>query len=472
MKTYDVIIIGAGSAGLSARKEVSKFTENYLVVDSGVLGTTCARVGCMPSKVFIEAVHIFHQSKKFSIIGAMPATGFKLDSSLLLQHVRKLRDHFVDGVKLDMQVWKASHLVQKKARFVTKNVLDLDGEQVTGKKIIIATGSSAIVPTGWALSEKVLTTDSFFEQPSFAKKMAVIGMGAIGLELGQALALAGSQVVIFGMGDTIGGGLSDPEMVTAAKKIFSEDMTLVEDSVSDIQVESDSVSLKHSGQVTKVDQVLVAIGRKPNLEGLGLEVLGIKLDAAGLPKFSRETFRIEGTEIYLVGDVNRDRALLHEASEQGRIAGYNSVQSQDEEFQQKVPLAITFTNPHIASVGLSYKNLKSGKINFVEGSVRFENQGRAVARMENKGILKVFANPETGLLLGAEIFAPDGEHLAHLLAWSLDGKTTVFDLLERPFYHPVIEEGLRTALRNLSKKIKISCPESQSVRCADPPAGK
>lgn len=471
MKKYDVIIIGAGSAGLSARKEVSKHTDNYLVVDSGPLGTTCARVGCMPSKVFIEAVHIFHQSRKFVTIGATPSAGFKLDSSLLLQYVRKLRDHFVSGVKSDIDAWKTGHLIQKKARFVSKSVLDLEGEQVSAKKIIIATGSSPILPSGWASGEKVLTTDTFFEQSSFPQKIAVIGMGAIGLEMGQALALAGSEVILFAKGDKVGGGLSDPELMAVAKKIFSEDMKLIEDTVTGIEVNGDSVSLNHSGQVTKVDQVLVAIGRKPNLENLGLQELGIELDSKGIPLFSKETFRITGTEIYLVGDVNQDRAVLHEASEQGRIAGSNSVKVADEKFKQKVPLAITFTSPQIASVGLSYQKLKNEKINFVEGSVSFENQGRAVAKMENKGMLKVFADSKTGLILGAEIFAPEGEHLAHLLAWSIDCKATVLDLLERPFYHPVIEEGLRTALRKLSKKITEPCSDTKTLRCEDPPVG-
>jgi dihydrolipoamide dehydrogenase len=312
-----------------------------------------------------------------------------------------------------------------------------------------------MLPVGWVPSEKVLTTDSFFEQASFPQKIAVIGIGAIGLELGQALALAGSQVVLFAKGKSVVGGLSDPELVSVAKKTFSKDMKIIDDIVTEMSIDGDSVNLKHSGLVTRVDQVLVAIGRKPNLADLGLERLGIELEAAGVPAFSKKTLRVAKTEIYLVGDVNRDRAVLHEASEQGRIAGYNSMQVEDKEFDQKVPLAIIFTSPQIASVGLSYTKLKNGKINFVEGSVSFENQGRAVAKIENKGMLKIFADPITGLILGSEIFAPEAEHLAHLLAWSIESKATVADLLARPFYHPVIEEGLRTALRKLSKLVKV-----------------
>lgn len=262
--------------------------------------------------------------------------------------------------------------------------------------------------------------------------------------LGQALAFAGCEVLIFTKGDTLGGGISDPELVTLAKKEFAKDMEVIEDTVTGINVIEDKVQLEHSGVMSQVDQVVIAVGRKPN---------------------------IEGTEIYFVGDVNRDRPLLHEASDQGRIAGFNSVQKIDQKFQQKVPLGITFTSPQIASVGLNHQKLKQAKINYAEGVASFENQGRAVAQIENKGMLKVYGDPDSGLILGAEIFAPAGEHLAHLLAWGIAGKATVFDLLDRPFYHPVLEEGLRTALRNLSKKIKVPCAESQSVRCQDPPAG-
>ncbi|RYZ95006.1 MAG: dihydrolipoyl dehydrogenase, partial [Proteobacteria bacterium] len=182
MKHYEVLIIGAGTAGLSAQKEVAKTTDNYLVVDSGPLGTTCARVGCMPSKVLIEAAHIFHQRTKFNAIGAS-ACGSKLDSAALMRHVRQLRDRFVNGVKKDMEPWMSTHLRSAQARFVSAGELELDGERITADKIIVATGSEATVPAPWRAAGQALhTTDTFFEMETLPASLAVLGAGAIGLE--------------------------------------------------------------------------------------------------------------------------------------------------------------------------------------------------------------------------------------------------------------------------------------------------
>jgi dihydrolipoamide dehydrogenase len=472
MKKYDVIIIGAGTAGLSAQREVSSQSDNYLVVDPGPLGTTCARVGCMPSKVLIEAVNVFHQRLKFSRIGVEPHQELKLDSEILLQHVRKLRDQFVRGVTSDIETWKQTHLAVKKARFVSSQVLDLEGEPVSAKKFIIATGTSPFVPPNWKNLKDILTTDSLFDLPALPKKMAVIGLGPIGLEMSQALARAGVQVSVFAFGsDNIGGGLTDPDLVSYAKKIFTAEMTIFDERVMDIKSTEKGLSVESSQRKIEVDKVLVAIGRKPNLTDLGLENFEIEWDSHKIPLFSKETFRIKNTNIYLVGDVNGERPFLHEAAEQGRIAGYNSLLEQDQPFRLRTRLAITFSSPQIALVGKSHQDLIEEKADFVEGSVSFENQGRAVAKMENSGMLKVFGHRQTGLILGAEIFAPEGEHLAHLLAWSMETNCSVFEVLNRPVYHPVLEEGLRRALRRMSEKVEKKSGRMDYLLCEDPPAG-
>jgi dihydrolipoamide dehydrogenase len=471
MQNFEVIIIGAGSAGISARKEVSQKTDNYRVIDPGALGTTCARVGCMPSKVMIEAANIFHQRTKFERIGVQGSAGLSLDSAQFLRHIRKLRDEFVTGVKETMEDWKETHLIRKKARFVSENILDLEGEKVSARKIIIATGSTPIVPAAWASLKEVVTTDQFFELETLPRRIAVIGMGAIGLEMSQALARVGVEVSVFYQGDSIGGGLSDPEMVAAAKTEFSKEMKLYEEQVKSIQKSSDGVQVQTSSRTLDVDLVLVAIGRKPNIKGLGLENLKLDVSPNSLPVFSRKTFRISKTNLYFVGDVNADRPLLHEAAEQGRIAGYNSVHDQDFEFEPRVAFGITFSTPQIARVGKSYQQILNEKLDFVEGSASFENQGRARAKLENKGLIKIYGEQKTGLLLGAEIFAPEGEHLAHLLAWSFETNSSAFELLRRPFYHPVIEEGLRAALRNLARNVVHERIETDDLRCEDPPSG-
>jgi dihydrolipoamide dehydrogenase len=203
------------------------------------------------------------------------------------------------------------------------------------------------------------------------------------------------------------------------------------------------------GQAATVDMVLVAVGRRPNLDDLGLETLGVTLDEHGLPPFDRTTMRIGDLPVFLAGDANAHAPLLHEAADEGYIAGFNATAADPSCFQRRVPLGIVFAAPDIATVGERHGALAPGS--FVVGEVDFTKQGRARMGQRNKGLLRLYADAQSGRLLGAEMCAPSGEHLAHLLALAIGQKLTVLDLLRMPFYHPVIEEGLRTALRAASR---------------------
>jgi len=178
-----------------------------------------------------------------------------------------------------------------------------------------------------------------------------------------------------------------------------------------------------------------------------------------------------GPLIYLAGDVNGRRAILHEAADEGRIAGYNAVRNSQECFAGRVPLAITFCEPNIAVIGQSFGDLKASNETFITGKASFEGQGRSIVKMMETGLLHIYAEPETGKLLGAELFAPDGEHLAHLLAWAIGAGWTAAKTLSMPFYHPVIEEGMRTALRGIQKQVSVGKSPIELFRCINPPAG-
>lgn len=202
----------------------------------------------------------------------------------------------------------------------------------------------------------------------------------------------------------------------------------------------------------EADLILASLGRRANLDSLGLEALGVALDEDGLPEFDAGTMKVRGHPVYLAGDASVRRPVLHEASDDGRIAGYNSVHRTARCFERRAPLSITFTEPNLALVGASRAELERGT--FVTGEAGFETQGRALIMGENRGLLRVYASRTGGRLLGAEMIAPAGEHLAHLLAWALQSGLTVFEMLRMPYYHPVLEEGLRDALRDAARRTK------------------
>ena len=211
------------------------------------------------------------------------------------------------------------------------------------------------------------------------------------------------------------------------------------------------------------------MGRRPNVDNIGLENLGLEISESGIPKFDPDTFQVQGLPIFIAGDVNGERAILHEASDEGHIVGYNATRDQAQCFKRRTPLAITFCSPNIAVVGKPYRDLVKENIRFNIGEVSFEGQGRSIVMLQEKGHLRVYGERATGRLLGAELFAPHGEHLAHLLAWAISLGLTVHQALSLPFYHPVVEEGLRTALRGLASKSPDACSPLEILRCEDIP---
>ena len=195
-REVDVAILGAGSAGLFALSQVKRETDNYVLINGGELGTTCARVGCMPSKVLIQVAEDFHRKSIFEREGIDGAEELSIDIPAAMEHVQDLRDVFVDrtlGVTDEMD---ETHLIDGYAKFIANDTVEVNGEQIKAKSIIIATGSTPVIPSAWQdFADDVVSTDEFFELEDLPESMAVIGMGSIGLEIGQSLHRMGVKVV-------------------------------------------------------------------------------------------------------------------------------------------------------------------------------------------------------------------------------------------------------------------------------------
>lgn len=466
---YKVVIIGAGTAGLSARREVAKQTDDYLIIDGGPLGTTCARVGCMPSKVLIQVADDYHRRHSFAQQGIQGGEHVSVDLPQVLAHVRSLRDRFVKGVKEDMEPWLKEKFMQGFARFTGPQTIQVGDRSINADRFIVATGSKPIIPKAWQPCEDfLLDTDGFFEQDTLPESVVVVGLGVIGLELGQALARLGVEVTGISL-DKAYGGLSDPDVQAEAHAIFAAEFPVVLSPVEKLTRVGDEVEVQTEQKTIRAKKVLVTMGRRPQFQNLNLEATGAEFDENGRPIFEKSNFRINGTNIFYVGDVNGHRPLLHEASDQGRIAGYNALRVDSHCFRQRPLVTIVFSDPNIAMVGESYRSLKQRAADFVIGEVSFRGQGRAIVKLKEKGLLRVYVDRTTGLLLGAEMIAPDGEHLAHLLVWAMGAQFTVKQILALPFYHPVTAEGLRTALRQAAKKIPEMLGPLELLRCQEAP---
>lgn len=452
-KKVDVAIIGAGSAGLSALEEVRKVTQEYIVVDNGPLGTMCARVGCMPSKILIQVANEYARCSHLESLGIHGGKNIRINIPEVLCYVRKLRDQFTRGVIQSTQRL-GNHLVRGRAFLIGPQNIRIGKSEFFAKKIILATGSRPVIPKKFReFGHRLLTTDSLFEMADLPQKIGFIGLGSIGLEIGQALSRLGCDVIAFDRSRGVG-EITDPSINSYASRHFAKEFEIHFNREVKLKASSKKIEIVDRERSYARDVIVASLGRRTNLDLIGLDGIGISLDKEGLPKFNRETMKLSGFPIYIAGDARSGRLILHEAADDGRIAGYNSVHFNPRCFKRRVPLSIVFGTPNLVMVGKSFAELKRGS--FVIGEVNFETQARSLILRENCGMLHIYANAVNGDFLGAEMIGPAGEHLAHLMAWALEQNLTIFEMLRMPFYHPVVEEGLRTALRDAARKVKCA----------------
>jgi dihydrolipoamide dehydrogenase len=464
----DVAIIGAGTAGLAAYRAAKNAGKRVLLIEGGAYGTTCARVGCMPSKLLIAPAEAAHSVERLAGFGIAQGGGIKVDGKAVMARVRSERDRFVDFVNRGVDGIPDADKVRGVAQFRDDATLVVDGGPVVhAGAVVIATGSSPAYPGPWkALGDRLLTNEEIFELDDLPDSVAVFGPGVIGLELGQALHRLGVRVKIFGRGGGVG-PLSDPALLREARCIFGEEFYLDTDAKAEVAREGDEVVVRYraldgSWQIERFSYLLAATGRKANVAGLALEHTTLKTDAQGVPLFDRATLRCGNSAIFIAGDVNNDVPLLHEAADEGRIAGENAARYPDVLPRlRRAGLSVVFTDPQIAIVGGGLARLTDTP--HVIGEVSFESQGRARVMLRNRGMLHVYAESITGRFLGAEMLGPDAEHIGHLLAWALQMQLTIAQMLEMPFYHPVVEEGLRTALRDAQTQLDRA---AQDLRAA------
>lgn len=221
----DTVIVGAGSAGLSALREVRRYTDDFLLVNDGHWGTTCAAVGCMPSKALIEAANAFHTRHRFDAFGIRGADSLRADIPAVLARVREMRDGFVKGPEaVPEQLGKRA--IAGRARLLGPGQLEVNGDKIEARAIILAPGSRPVVPEPWRrFGDRILTTDSIFEQADLPRRIAVIGMGAIGVEIAQAFARLGLEVAGFDTGDALA-GIDDQEVLGAFNPLIQNDLAL------------------------------------------------------------------------------------------------------------------------------------------------------------------------------------------------------------------------------------------------------
>lgn len=471
-RTVSVAVIGAGTAGQNAFRQASKTRDDIVIINEGFWTTTCIQVGCMPSKLLIAAADRAHEANHSADFG-VHATA-QIDGKRVMERVREERSHFASYIKKQVESWPEDKKIDGRAYINQQGLIEVNNELIDAKNIIVATGSSTFIPDGWAdkLGATLLTSDTVFELNDLPKSLAVVGAGAIGLELAQAFTRLGVEVTLFNRVKRVA-GLKDDDINNKAIDCLSHELTMhLGSDIKDVGTQHTDTQ-DHPEQTAFInyedsagearqwqgEYVLVATGRRNTIKQLGIENLGVELDDKNRPKnLSIKTGQIGDLNVYIVGDANAHIPLLHVASDEGYSAGNMICGNEKDAYIRPpaLPFSIVFCSPQIVNVGMSLPEIQQDpELEYVVGRVSFDNQGRSRVMGVNCGLLHIYGCKKTDRILGASMIGPDAEYIGHILATAITNDLNIKDMLDTPFYHPTILEGLRTALRDVQHKMKI-----------------
>ena len=455
---YDIIIIGAGTAGIAAYKEAIKSTNNILIINDGDWDTTCARVGCMPSKILISVANRMHGIQHADDLALTVQS--QIDTSTVMQHVRQLRNRFTRATLKDVNSWNPEHRISGQATFVNQNTVQVNHQQYQAKSFILAVGTTPIFDQQLKneIGNKLITSDQIFELPQLPQSIAVIGSGVIALELAQALTRLNVETTIFARSRKVG-SLTSPQLQTLAQEELSKELNIkFEILPNSIKKSDDIIHIEYTkddiNESITVEYVLAATGRQSNLGTIKLENIDEKFKTLKELPINPENKQLAQYPIFIVGDAHTTTPIQHEAANEGRLAVYNCLNYPNiQSVKILTPLGILFSQPQMATVGKSNKQLLHDNINFITGFVSYEKQGRAIVSATNQGAAELYVDKKSRKLIGAELFVDSAEHLAHLLSWIISEDLTIDEILQKPFYHPTLEEGLRTALKHARRQL-------------------
>jgi dihydrolipoamide dehydrogenase len=413
------------------------------------LGGTCLRIGCIPSKALLESSEIYERtSAGFDQHGVL-ASGVRLDLAQMLRRKDRVVASLTQGVASLVKKNKITRYTGT-ARFASASSLAIDThnstQEIKGKHIVIATGSKSASLPGIELDgDRVGTSTEALSYDEVPARLAVIGAGYIGLEMGSVWRRLGSEVVVFEYLDRILPGM-DLEVAKAAQKILAKQglQFRLGAKVTGARADGDACTVESAGlDPFACDRVLVAVGRAANTDGIGLEAVGVRLDSRGRIEVG-EGFQTSVDGIFAIGDVIRGPMLAHKAEEEGIacveriVTGYGHVN------YNAIP-GVVYTHPEIASVGKTEEQLKDAGIGFRKGVFPFMANGRAKAIANTNGFVKVLADERTDRVLGVHVIGPHAGDLIAEAAVAIEFGASSEDIARASHAHPTLAEALKEA---------------------------
>lgn len=459
---FDVVVIGGGPGGYVASIRASQLGLKTACVEKQKnLGGTCLNVGCIPSKAMLEISHKYHdanhQFEKLGINISKP----KIDVKKLIQNKNEIISGLTSGISGLFKKNKVSH-INGHAKFLSKNQIEVikeDGskEIISAKNFVIATGSEVAKLPNVELDEKIIISSTgALELEKVPQKMIIIGAGVIGLELGSVWGRFGSEIEVIEYLDRITPAM-DEEVSKNFQRVLEKQgmkfrLSTKVISVSKqknsaiVEIESVSGDIKEK---LEADVVLVAIGRKPNTNNLGLENVGIKVNNRGFIENHHLKTNVEN--IYAIGDVTTGAMLAHKAEDEG-VAVAEIIANQAGHVNYDVIPNVIYTYPEVASVGKTEAELKSQNIDYKVGKFQMMANSRARATFDDQGFVKILSCAKTDKILGAHIIAREAGNTIHEIVVAMEFGGSAEDIARTCHAHPTYNEAVKEACLAVDKR--------------------
>ena len=450
MPEHDLVVIGAGPGGYIAAIRAAQLGMNVACVErEPELGGTCLRIGCIPSKALLESSELYAVARDNLKVHGIKAAGVELDLSTMLRRKDNVVGMLTKGVE---GLFKKNKITRYSGhgRIDGPGHVVVEGkngrQELRAKHIVIATGSKSANLAGIELDgDRIGTSTEALSYPEVPKHLIVIGAGYIGLEMGIVWKRLGAKVTVLEYLDRVLPGM-DNEIAAEAQKVFQRQGLEFKlgTRVKAARVEKDGCVVECEGMdPLRADRVLVAVGRAPNTDNLGVDSVGVKRDARGRIEVD-EHFRTSAEGVYAIGDVIRGPMLAHKAEDEGvacieRIAtGWGHVN------YDAIP-AVVYTHPEIGTVGRTEEQLKEQGVEYRKGLFPFRANGRAIALGDTTGKVKILADKKTDRILGVHIIGPRAGDLIAECAVAMEFGASSEDIARCSHAHPTLAEAVREA---------------------------